>query len=145
MKIAAAFPRYLADPFHCSSNMKILIRSILLCALVCCAASLAAGQTSSSGRLWVSPVANAKGTGKAAGKPFIDAAGKAAVIVIKSAAKATLVTAKYATTNMLKPTAKKVLQPMIVKAAPIVAKYMLRGATLALKRGLPAALKLSLL
>lgn len=64
-----------------------------------------------------------------------------AVIIVRSAAKATWVTTKFVAKNIAKP----VLKAVLLKAAPKVLMFTLKKAPLVAKHALPWALKLALL
>lgn len=64
-----------------------------------------------------------------------------AVIIVKSAAKATWVTTKFVAKNIAKP----VLKAVLLKAVPKVLIFTLKKAPLIAKHALPWALKLALL
>jgi hypothetical protein len=71
-------------------------------------------------------------------------AGHVVVIVVKTAGKVTLETAKFAGKYMVKPVAKSVLKPMITKLLPNATVFALKVAGKAVTRATPAVARLSL-
>ncbi len=105
--------------------MNRIIRILLpLCALLLLAVSMHAQDKGSRSRKVE------RGTGQ-----------NVAVIIVKSAAKATWVTTKFVAKNIAKP----VLKAVLLKAAPKVLMFTLKKAPLVAKHALPWALKLALL
>jgi hypothetical protein len=80
--------------------------------------------------------------GDPVGVVVLKGAGKTGVIVVGSAARATWWASKFVAKDVAKPLAASVLQPIVTKAAPAVAKFAFKNS---IKYLLPFAAKLSLL
>ena len=70
--------------------------------------------------------------------------GKVAVVIIKSAAKMTWATTKFAAKDVAKPMIVGIAKPLLMKALPKVSMFALKLTGDALKKGIPFASKLGL-
>lgn len=108
-------------------------RILAVCACLLAIAILAGAQNKSTA---------AKRQNASPGVAVLKGTGKAAVIVVGSAAKAAWKTSKFTVKYVAKPVAVAVLKPFIVHAAPAASKYALKYSA---KYLLPYVVKLSLL
>lgn len=114
-----------------------IVKTLIVCALLVMSAIVSAAQSQQVSRNSSEQARTSSSSRSDDGNPVLNATGKVAVVVVKSAAKGVWATTKFA--------AKNVGKPILFKVVPKLAKYSLRGTGLAAKHLLPYAAKLAVL